>query len=105
MTDIASKYAYEENMLKTRYSSTQPKGQMSNKYLNLTKEEGEGLDKLTKRKDAVVFQTDKSGRFSVDTNESYVESTMPHVIGDAIVDEAMHQRAQKEINAHSTMWV
>ena len=73
-------------------------------YQNLTKYESEGLAKLQKRDDVVVFQTDKSGRFAVDTRENYVEATMPHIVGDAIVEEAVHLRAQKEANAHSVMW-
>ena len=67
-------------------------------------DESEGPAKLQKRDDVVVFQTDKSGRFAVDTRENYVEATMPHIVGDAIVEEAVHLRAQKEANAHSVMW-
>ena len=67
-----------------------------NPYQNLTTGQSSGLDRLKKREDVVVFQTDKSGRFAVDSKDSYVEATMPHVIGDGIVEEAVHERAQKE---------
>ena len=73
-------------------------------FQNLTELETEGLTKLQKREDVVVFQTDKSGRFAVDTRENYIDATMPHIIGDEIVDEAAHLRAQKEANAHTVMW-
>ena len=80
------------------------KGRKKKVFQNLTERESEGLNKLQKREEVVVFQTDKSGRFAVDTRDSYVEATMPHIVGDAIVEEAVHQRAQKEANAHSVMW-
>ena len=99
---IVSQYAHEAKASNTKRAS---KSQSSSKYPNLTKKEAAGLEKLKKRKDIVCFQTDKSGRFSVDTKESYVEATMPHVIGDEIVEEAVHLRAQKDANAHSTLWV
>ena len=76
------------------------------KYINLTKSEGRGLESLQKRKDIVVFQTDKSGRLAADSKESYVEAAMPHVREDpVVVDKQVHEKAEKEANAHSNMWL
>ena len=78
----------------------------SNKiYANLTLTESEGLDKVRRRNDVVVFQTDKSGRFAVDTCENYIEATAPHVEGDAVVSDKEHDTLQREINAHTAMWL
>ena len=88
MKEVASTYAGEAESRRRR---------RKNPYQNLTRGESTGLEKLKKREDVVLFQTDKSGRFAVDDKDSYVEATMPHVIGDGIVEEAVHQRAQKEI--------
>ena len=77
----------------------------SGKYINLTESEGRGLESLQKREDIVVFQTDKSGRLAVDSKENYVEATMPHVREDPIVDDQVHERAEREANAHSNMWL
>lgn len=98
LVSVARAYAEEEMKARGR-------GDKKNYHKNLTKEESEGLASLQKRDDVVIFQTDKSGRFSVDTRDGYVEATMPHVIGDGIVEEAAHLRAQKESNAHATLWV
>ena len=60
------------------------------KYLNLTESESRGLESLKKRKDVVIFQTDKSGRMAVDTKDNYIEATLPHVAGDDVVDDKAH---------------
>ena len=98
LVSVARAYAEEEMKARGR-------GDKKDYHKNLTKEESEGLASLQKRDDVVIFQTDKSGRFSVDTRDGYIEATMPHVVGDGIVEEAAHLRAQKEINAHATLWV
>ena len=67
--------------------------------------EGRGLDSLQKRDDIVVFQTDKSGRMAVDDKDGYVKATHPHVREDPVVENAIHDKAEKEANAHSTMWL
>ena len=74
-------------------------------YVNLTKSESKGLESFERRKDVVIFETDKSGRMAVDSKEGYVRATEPHVINDPIIEEDTHIGCQKEVNAHSTMWV
>lgn len=46
---------------------------------NLTREEQRGLRLLKGRENVVVYQTDKSGRFAVDTKEKYRVACKPHV--------------------------
>ena len=83
------------------------KNKIRNKELegaNLSEIQKEGLNSLTKRKDAVIFQTDKSGRLSIDSKANYVEASKPHYEKDIDITEEIHERAQKEANGHSVMW-
>ena len=73
--------------------------------VNLTKEETKGLKQLKEREDIVIFQTDKSGRFAVDTHENYILATTPHVENDIVVDEKEHDEVQRMANAHTAMWL
>ena len=72
---------------------------------NLTREEQRGLKSLKNKDDVVVFQTDKSGRFAVDTMDNYRVACQPHVENDITVTHELHERVQAEANAHSVMWV
>ena len=74
-------------------------------YANLSEDEAKGLKNIKKREDIVVFQTDKSGRMAVDSKQNYIKATETHTMKDAIIDDSTHERNQKEVNAHSTMWV
>ena len=71
---------------------------------NLTKDEKEGLRSLQKRNDVIIFQTDKSSRFSADTKENYVAACSKHVEGDKIITEEEYQQLINDVNAHATMW-
>ena len=62
------------------------------------------MKSLRERQDVVTYQTDKSGRFSVDSMENYKEVCKPHFINDITINEDEHLKLQKEINAHATMW-
>ena len=72
---------------------------------NLTREEQRGLRSLKGSENVVVYQTDKSGRFAVDTKDNYRVACRPHVENDHTITESLHERLQKEANAHSVMWV
>ena len=74
------------------------------KYSNLTKEENLGLSSVQKRKDTVIFQTDKSGRFSMDSVDNYKQACEPHIEADEIITEKHHLELQNQANAHSTFW-
>ena len=71
---------------------------------NLTKKELKGLKQLSKREDVVIFQTDKSSRFSVDDKSNYVKANETHVRNDEVIDEQTYSHLQREVNAHSVMW-
>ena len=76
-----------------------------NEFSNLTKKEKRGLREVSRDKDLVVFQTDKSGRFSIDTTHNYKEACAKHIPEeDSVVSEEGYEEYQKEINAHSSMW-
>ena len=74
------------------------------KMSNLTTEEKKGIQSLKKRKDLIIAQTDKSGRFSIDSRDNYMEAMQTHIENDDTITEEEHEEAQKEINAHSIFW-
>ena len=59
---------------------------------NLTREEQLGLRSLKSKDDVVVYQTDKSGRFAVDTMANYRVACQPHVENDLTVTQELHER-------------
>ena len=73
-------------------------------YANLTTPENKGLEALQERKDTVIFQTDKSGRFSVDTVSNYKAACQPHTVNDEVITEEEHLKLQEQANAHSVFW-
>ena len=99
--------------LRDRLSKTTKKYVQSTEYRttvngNLTKAEKSGLKSLKERIDQdgiVVYQTDKSGRFSVDAIHNYREACQTHTENDPTVDQDFHEKVQKQANAHSTFWV
>ena len=93
-------------ILNTAKTYKQEKEHCDQKLGNLTNKEREGLKSLKKIKDDIIIsQTDKSGRFSVDSVDNYIEATRPHFENDPIVTEEYHLQVQKEMNAHSTFWI
>ena len=72
---------------------------------NLTEEEKKGLKSIKKREETVVYQTDKSGKFSVDSKENYKEACRIHTEKDISITEETHKRMQEEANAHAGSWV
>ena len=80
---------------------------MNKRWQNLTVNEKNGLRSLRKRsKDnsVVIYQTDKSGRSSIDTAESYILACDPHVKGDETITQQDYERLESEMNAHSIIW-
>ena len=71
---------------------------------NITKQQHEGMKKLQKRDDAVIFQTDKSSRFSIDAKDNYVTACAKHTTEDEIIEEKEYDKLITEVNAHATMW-
>ena len=52
----------------------------------------------------VIFQTDKSSRFSVDTKTNYINACKVHVDKDKTIDGTQYDSMLREMNAHSCMW-
>ena len=81
----------------------------SNKnHNNLSRNQNKGLKTLTNKiasGNIVVFQTDKSGRFSVDTTDNYLRSGECHVEGDTIITQKDHEEIESLLNSHSRCWV
>jgi hypothetical protein len=74
---------------------------------NLTKQEKKGLRSIRKRcadKDIVVYQTDKSGRFSVDKTENYTKACETHIKDDEVISEQEYKILESKMNAHSVFW-
>ena len=62
---------------------------------SLSKQQSDGLRKLKERiknREVVVFPTDKSGRFSIDTPENYIEAGRVHTMNDETISnqECLH---------------
>ena len=70
---------------------------------NLTKSETEGIKEIKKKikdKEIVVFATDKSGRFSVDTPQNYEEAVMAHTTNDMEINCERVKRIEGKLNQH-----
>ena len=70
---------------------------------NLTKSEAKGLKDIgerIKRKEVVIFETDKSSKFTVDTPNNYKQTIQKHTEGDDIIDEETVRKLEKENNMH-----
>ena len=84
------------------------KDEKVSKWSNLEKDEKEGLVSLKKKvqtQENVVFQTAKSGRFSVDSLENYKTASQPHINDSVMITKDEHDRLQQLINAHLVSWV
>ena len=78
----------------------------ANVQCNLDPSLKRGLKSLRKKVnecDLVVYQTDKSGRFSVDNPENYKEACKPHLQGSEVSLEEC-KRMEEVLNAHSISW-
>ena len=75
-------------------------------HSNLTATEKTGLKELRsgRNRDLIIFQTDKSGRFSVDTKENYKRACDEHIRNDRVITEEEHLKCQETINGHSILW-
>ena len=74
----------------------------------LTKQEDRGLRSLIKRikeNEIVVVETDKSGKFSVMPQQTYLEAGDKHVVEDDEISEEELEKIQKRINAAVSMFI
>ena len=95
----------KENLLNTvkDYKKLHCDGEGRFKETNLSKEETRGLKEIkakVKRKEIVVFSTDKSGRFSIDTPENYVEAVKPHTANDEEIESEKVKKIETKVNQH-----
>ena len=70
---------------------------------NITKEETEAMNQLKKRvkdKSVVIFTTDKSGRFSVDTPENYEKAVSEHTKNDVEINQEEVKQIENKLNQH-----
>ena len=70
---------------------------------NLSRQDAEALKELKKdirEKKIVVFSTDKSGKFAVDTPSNYEEAVMKHTERDTEVDEKRVKQIENKVNQH-----
>ena len=68
---------------------------------NLTRSEVDGMKELKekiKRKEIVVFKSDKSGKMTVDSMENYSEAISVHTEGDTEIDERRVEKIEKNAN-------
>ena len=77
------------------------------KWSNLEEARARGLEKLRNRvskKEIVCFETDKSGRWSIDTPENYREACKLHLSDFSktpIINEQEHEEGEKLMNAEA----
>ena len=73
----------------------------------LRREEKKGLERLKERirkEELVIMKTDKSGKFSVTTRETYKEMGEEHVGKDHKIDRKKVKELDKTMNEHSRAW-
>ena len=72
---------------------------------NLNEDEKRGLKKLLERRksaEIVCFQTDKSGRWAVDSLDNYREATLKHLqSGVSEISSAEYEQRETELNCHT----
>ena len=80
----------------------------SGNQLNLTAEQQEGLKSLKERRknnEIVIFETDKSKRFSCDSMDNYETLGVVHTVEDETISLETITQFEKEVNAHAANWV
>ena len=79
-----------------------------NEKSNLSLSQKKGLKKILKRKtdkEIVVFQTDKTNSFSVDTVDNYKIAGQCHSEKDEVITEKEKDQLENNMNAHAAMWI
>ena len=74
----------------------------------LEEKEKRGLMSLKRKvqvRENVVFQTDKSGRFSVDSLDNYKTASQPHTADSNVITKEDHDRLEQLANTHSVSWI
>ena len=82
--------------------------QGNSKIKNLTHQQHKGLKSLKekkKEKEIIIFEIDKSKRFSCDTPDNYKLLGQTHTQNDDEINMETKDSYEKLHNAHSRMWV
>ena len=56
------------------------------------------------RNECVIFQTDKTGTFSIDTPDNYIDAMRPHIDTDTAYGDEVIKDLEKTMNAHAIFW-
>ena len=75
---------------------------------NPSQQERSGIKELQtriKNKEIFCYQTDNSGRFSIDTTNNYKEAMIPHTENMQKVGDIEYKEVEKSLNAHMSAWV
>ena len=76
-------------------------GKIKNQNLNRSEEKAmKEIKEKVKMKEIVVFTTDKSGRFTVDTPQNYEEAVAEHTRADAEVGKEKVRQVETRMNQH-----
>ena len=82
--------------------------QRTENQLNLTTEQQEGLRSLKEKRksnEIIIFETDKSKRFSCDSMDNYKTLGVAHTTEDETITIETISQYEKEINAHAENWI
>ena len=70
-----------------------------NKMKNITETQKRGIKSLIKRrnnKEIVIFQTDKTSKITVHSQNNYIEATITHIENNEIINEEILTKTEKE---------
>ena len=74
------------------------------KETNLTNKQVESIKSLKEKmenENLVCFETDKTGKFALDTKENYNRKMKKHIADDESINMKEVRRIEKELNAHA----
>ena len=63
-----------------------------------------GAMELVKTSNGIIYQTDKSGKLCIDSNDNYAKMMKPHVENDQVIDEKEKEKIVRNCNGHSASW-
>ena len=61
------------------------------------------MNAMMKEQGVVVHPTDKSGRFSIDTRENYINCMREHIEKDSVIAENENENIVRQLNGHNSM--
>ena len=58
-----------------------------------------------KNKECVIFPTDKSNNFSIDSVDNYIHAATAHIEKDTVLTKNQFKRLETLFNSHATFWI